>query len=87
VKYAVRQPQHSIKDSIDLNDRTLERIIKKPLNCILKTDFEACKLGRPGEIVQIVEALINFKCKSHRGRSSSNSTDSLCIVEFSDRIT
>ncbi|KCZ78948.1 hypothetical protein H311_00001, partial [Anncaliia algerae PRA109] len=55
VKYAVRQPQHSIKDSIDLNDRTLERIIKKLLNCIPKTDFETCKLGGPGKIVQIDE--------------------------------
>ncbi|KCZ80015.1 hypothetical protein H312_02572 [Anncaliia algerae PRA339] len=51
VKYAVRLPQHSIKDSIDLNDRTLERIIKKLLNCIPKTDFETCKLGGQGKIV------------------------------------
>ncbi|KCZ78675.1 hypothetical protein H311_00289, partial [Anncaliia algerae PRA109] len=68
VKYAVRQPQQSIKDSINLNNRTLERIIKKLLNCIPKTDFETCKLGGPGKIVQIDETMLNFKCKSHRGR-------------------
>ncbi|KCZ82439.1 hypothetical protein H312_00097 [Anncaliia algerae PRA339] len=62
-KYAVRQPQHSIKDSIDLNDCTKERIIKNLLNSIPETDFETCKLGGPGKIVQIDEAMINLSVK------------------------
>ena len=39
------------------------------------------KFGGYGNIVQIDETMLNYKCKSHRGRSSSNRTDALCIVE------
>ncbi|KCZ82114.1 hypothetical protein H312_00389, partial [Anncaliia algerae PRA339] len=30
--------------------------------------------------------MLNFKFKSHRGRSSTNKTDALCIVEMGQRI-
>lgn len=50
-------------------------------------DFTENKLGGPGRIVQIDETMLNYKCKSHRGRSPSNRTDSLCMVEFTERIT
>ena len=39
------------------------------------------KFGGYGNIVQIDETMLNYKCKSHRRRSSSNRTDALCIVE------
>ncbi|KCZ77920.1 hypothetical protein H311_01063, partial [Anncaliia algerae PRA109] len=35
----------------------------------------------PGSIVQIDETMMNFKCKSHRGRSTLNKTDALVIIE------
>ncbi len=31
--------------------------------------------------------MMNFKCKSHRGRSPDNRTDALCIVEIGVGIT
>ncbi|KCZ75610.1 hypothetical protein H311_03410 [Anncaliia algerae PRA109] len=30
--------------------------------------------------------MLNYKCKSHRGRSPSNKSDSLCIVEVETKI-
>lgn len=39
------------------------------------------KLGGLGTIVQVDETMMNYKCKSHRGRSPLNRTDALCIVE------
>lgn len=44
-------------------------------------NFVNNKLGGFGKIVQIDETMLNYKCKSHRGRSSENKTDALCIVE------
>ncbi|MGL5706893.1 MAG: transposase, partial [Aeromonas sp.] len=49
-------------------------------------DFSNNKLGGPGRIVQIDETMLNFKCKSHRGRSPNNRTDALCVVEVSSGI-
>lgn len=40
----------------------------------------------PGKTVQIDESMLNYKCKSHRGRSSTNRTDALCIVEANQKI-
>ena len=39
------------------------------------------KLGGLGKIVNVDETMLNYKCKSHRGRSTLNRTDALCIVE------
>ncbi|KAG0418154.1 hypothetical protein DMUE_6406 [Dictyocoela muelleri] len=30
--------------------------------------------------------MLNYKCKSHRGRSSTNRTDALCIIEYGSGI-
>ncbi|KCZ81262.1 hypothetical protein H312_01340 [Anncaliia algerae PRA339] len=45
------------------------------------------RLGGFGKIVQIDETMLNFKCKSHRGRSSRNKTDAICIIEYDNKIT
>ncbi|KAM0684937.1 hypothetical protein COBT_003854, partial [Conglomerata obtusa] len=50
-------------------------------------DFSASKLGGPGKIVQVDETMLNYKAKSHRGRSSFNKTDSLCIAEIDTKTT
>ncbi|KCZ81974.1 hypothetical protein H312_00617, partial [Anncaliia algerae PRA339] len=42
--------------------------------------------GGPGFIVQIDETMLNYKCKSHRGRSPGNITDAMCIVEVGNNI-
>lgn len=38
-------------------------------------------------MVKINERMLNYKCKSHRGRSPTNRPDILCIIEITDRIT
>ena len=61
----------------------LDKLVSK----ISKIEFENSKLGGPGAVVQIDETMLNYKCKSHRGRSPGNRTDSLCIVEVTNKIT
>ncbi|KCZ81413.1 hypothetical protein H312_01168, partial [Anncaliia algerae PRA339] len=53
--------------------------IKK--NLIPDTDFNDNTFGRPGIVVQIDEIMLNYRAKSHRGRSLANRTDALCIVD------
>jgi hypothetical protein len=48
---------------------------------IPKPDFNNDKLCGPVCTVQVDETILNYKCKSHRGRSHENMTDALCIVE------
>ncbi|KCZ78609.1 hypothetical protein H311_00362 [Anncaliia algerae PRA109] len=38
-------------------------------------------------LIPIDEIMLNFKCKSHRGRSSGNKSDVLCIIEFKQKIS
>ena len=45
-------------------------------------NFNFNKFGGGGLIVQVDETMMNYKCKSHRGRSPLNRTDSLCMVEI-----
>jgi transposase-like protein len=49
------------------------------------TNFK--KLGGPGQVINVDETMMNYKCKSHRGRSPLNRTDALCIVELDGHIT
>ncbi|KCZ74415.1 hypothetical protein H311_04620 [Anncaliia algerae PRA109] len=37
--------------------------------------------------MQVDETMMNFKCKSHRGRSPHNQTDAISIVEVENNIT
>jgi transposase-like protein len=72
---------------MDVSVNTCEKVISKLVSLIPPPDFSNDKLGGPGSIVQIDETMLNYKCKSHRGRSPSNRTDSLCIVEVRNGIT
>ncbi|KCZ77416.1 hypothetical protein H311_01575 [Anncaliia algerae PRA109] len=45
------------------------------------------KLEDFGRSVEIDEITMKYKVKSHRGRSPSNMTDSLCLIEFNEKIT
>ncbi|KCZ79507.1 hypothetical protein H312_03107 [Anncaliia algerae PRA339] len=78
---------YSIKAALNSSPRTIERIMKKLIQKIPETNFESSKLGGPKFVVEIDETMLNFKCKSHRGRSPSNKTDALCIVEVGQKIT
>ncbi len=63
------------------------KVVGKSVGLIPEPDFQNDKLGEIGSIVQIDETMLNYKCKSHRGRSPTNRTDSLVIVEVRNHIT
>lgn len=86
LKYSVRQPLYSIILNLDISDFTIKKIIKKLTLLIPAPNFENAKLGGPGRRVEIDETMLNFKAKSHRGRSPLNKSDALCIVEVGNRI-
>lgn len=65
----------------------MENILTKLVHAIPKVDFSSKKLGGPGFVVQIDETMLNYKAKSHRGRSPTNKSDALCIVETKEKIT
>lgn len=80
--YACRNQRHSIERQIPLSQPTILKITKKLTNLMTAPDFSDKKMGGIGKVVQVDETMLNYKCKSHRGRSSTNRTDSLCIIEF-----
>ncbi|KCZ77351.1 hypothetical protein H311_01641, partial [Anncaliia algerae PRA109] len=80
-KYSAKQNEYSIKNSLNLDDLTVEKILKKIKNLFPQPNFNDNKLGGPGLHVEIDETMLNFKCKSHRGRSPHNRTDALVIAE------
>lgn len=87
LRWSCKQQQHSILQSINVSKPTFRKI-KEKLNEKMKVANEnGRKLGGPGTIVQADETMMNFKCKSHRGRSPENRTDALCIVECNPKIT
>jgi hypothetical protein len=49
---------------------------------MVNDNFNGRKFGGPGSIVQVDETMMNFKCKSHRGRSPDNRADAIYIVEI-----
>ncbi|KCZ79848.1 hypothetical protein H312_02761 [Anncaliia algerae PRA339] len=72
---------HSIKKSIDIGSNTIEKNILKIISRIPETDSSSQKLGGRGFFIRIDEAMLNYKCKSHRGSSSVNRTDVLCKLK------
>lgn len=86
-KYSVRQPQFSIILSLDISKKSIQNILSKLKELMPPPNFTNNKLGGPNSIVQVDETALNYKVKSHRGRSPTNRTDSLCIVEVRSSIT
>lgn len=84
--YACRQQRLTIKRSVPISEPTITKIIKKLVGLIPPVDFSNDKMGGTGKVVQVDETMLNYKCKSHRGRSPLNRTDSLCIIEYEGRI-
>lgn len=85
--YACRVQKFSIVLMLPKCEPTIRKVIDKLIRKIPECDFSQNKLGGLGKIVQIDETMMNYKCKSHRGRSSENRTDSLCMVETDGKIT
>ncbi|KCZ77748.1 hypothetical protein H311_01237 [Anncaliia algerae PRA109] len=67
IKHGCRQTRHSIKIYLNTSESTIVEVIKKLIGLIPPTDFFEDKLGG-GCIVHIDETMLNFKCKSLRGR-------------------
>lgn len=86
LRWSIKQSQVSILKSISISKPTFRKILGK-LNILMQeANLKEKKLGGPGTIIQVDETMMNFKCKSHRGRNPENRTDALCIVECSPHI-
>lgn len=71
----------SIVSTIQISFPTVKKIFDLLFDKMKDHNEIQPKLGGIGTIVQVDETMMNYKCKSHRGRSPSNRTDALCIVE------
>lgn len=80
-KIANRNLRNSIYDSFPHKRNTIKKVIFKLMEKIPDPDYSQHKLGGPGVIIQADETMLNFKLKAHRGRSPTNRTDALCIIE------
>ncbi|KCZ80791.1 hypothetical protein H312_01798 [Anncaliia algerae PRA339] len=86
-RWCCDQPQHSIRKKLNLHQKTIQKVILRLLDKIGPIDFSEDKLGGREAIVQVDETMLNYRCKSHRGRSSRNRTDAITIVEYKNNIT
>jgi hypothetical protein len=79
--------QNSILRLIDISKPTPIKIMKLLNEKINQENLRLQKMGGPGAIVQVEETMMNFKCKSHRGRSTGNRTDAIAIFECCPHFT
>jgi hypothetical protein len=86
IKFAIRSESFVINGGIDYDQKTVLKVINKLVEWLPIADYRDDKLGGPRFVVQIDETILNYKCKSRRGRFSSNKTDALCIVEVRNSI-
>ena len=86
-KFSLKVPRHCIINSVKLSRTVVYKVIDGIIDKMSKPDFFTDKLGGPDKTIQIDETMLNYKCKSHRGRSPTNKTDVLCIVEIAEKIT
>lgn len=85
VNYFVRTPRNCIIESFSMSENILKKNLDRIISNITKIDFQ--KINSVVIIVvQVDETTLNYKCKSHRGRSPENRTDAMCIFEFYDKI-
>lgn len=82
IHFAAKTQVSKITDFCTVGRQGVKNVTKFLKTLIPAPNFEVNKLGGPGKTIQIDETMLNYKCKSHRGRSSTNQTDCLCIVEL-----
>ncbi|KAG0441583.1 hypothetical protein DMUE_0937 [Dictyocoela muelleri] len=87
IRFSTDVPQHSINKSFGISIRTIKKVKVSFLKRVGRFDFKDDKLGGVNKEVQVDETSLNFKVKSHRGRSATNKTDAICIVELNEKIT
>lgn len=84
IRYSVGISQYSILKTIKISQPTFKKLFSVLIEKMkVNNDFQP-KLGGPGRIIQIDETMMNYKCKSHRGRSTDNKTEAICIVEIKE---
>lgn len=81
-KYSSCSQIHTITKSLDVSENVISKVIAKLISRMKEPDFKLDKLGAGSRLVQVDETMLNYKCKSHRGRSSTNRTDSITIIEI-----
>jgi transposase-like protein len=86
IKYVARIPNCSILQLLGVSRSTLQKLLDKIIGFMETSNNSAPMMGGPGTIVQVDETMLNYRCKSHRGRSPSNRTDAICIVEVRSAI-
>ncbi|KAM0684830.1 hypothetical protein COBT_003962, partial [Conglomerata obtusa] len=81
IRYSGNQTRHSILQTIMISKPTLHKIMHELIALMKIENSQIRPLGGPGSVVQIDETMLNYRCKSHRGRSPTNRTDALVIAE------
>lgn len=84
LRWCGKQPRFSIIETLAISEPTLRKILNNLILRMKNENLNLNKFGGSGCIVQIDETMLNFKCKSHRGRSTNNKTDAICITEVRD---
>ncbi|KAG0438118.1 hypothetical protein DMUE_3289 [Dictyocoela muelleri] len=79
IRWSLNVPQRITLESLNINDKTYKKIIKKVLERIDRFDFRQYKLGSVYMIVQVVETQLNFQVKSNGGMVSTNKTDAIVL--------
>lgn len=87
LKYAARVPQHAMLEGLDVSKPTLTKIMNRLKKRMPEKSYGETKLGTGGLLVQVDETMMNYSCKSHKGRPPENYTDSISIVEIDGGIT
>jgi hypothetical protein len=54
---------------------------------IPEPNFITNELGGYDKNFQVYETMLNYKCNTHSGRPASNIIDSLCIIEYENKMT
>ncbi|KCZ75046.1 hypothetical protein H311_03983 [Anncaliia algerae PRA109] len=86
LKYTCKNQKFQNPLGLDHCFKNIRKIINKLVERIPGTDFHDSKLDGPHSVVQIDKTMLNYRRRSHRGRSPSNKLDFLCIVEVSNKI-
>jgi hypothetical protein len=87
LRWSGKQNQISILKTVAISKPLIRKVFKMLIQKMNLSNEMGRKLGGPGTVVQADETMMNFKCKSHRGRSPENKTYALCIVECAPHIT
>ena len=82
IRKAGLQAQHSIINTISITKPTLRKLNVLLIAKMAAVNATARKLGGSERLVQADETMLNFKCKSHKGRSPENRTDAIYLSYF-----